>query len=127
MNKTNYTGLVVLITALLIVSNIFILKQDRKQKEYYENLVVEELVGIYGSEEYGYVIEELVVDVDDVDDDVVFVCIIKFYDGNYYNESIVRVEKNGFVCIELEILEIHYPRTQLNHTKTIKVLEKEKK
>lgn len=109
MNKTNYTGLMALIIALLIVSNIFILKQDRKQKEYYENLVVEELVKIYGSEEYACVIEEFDVVVDDVDDyDIVFFCIIKFYDGNHYNESIMYVTESDFVYTELKILEITY-------------------
>lgn len=75
---------------------------EKKEKDKYENLIVEELVGIYGSEEYTYHIEEMKVD----NKEIKYCCVIKFYDGENYTERIMYINDNNNVYTEIVINEV---------------------
>lgn len=74
--------------------------------ENYEKLVIEEVVEIYGSDVYIYSIEEL--ECNGKNEDVKYICFVRFYDVEHYAERIMYVEKSGFVYTEIVLEEIDY-------------------
>lgn len=77
-------------------------KDEVNSNEMYEKLVIEEVVEIYGSDAYGYIIEEF--ECKGANEDIKYICLVKFYDGETYVERIMYVRESGLVYTE-EILE----------------------
>lgn len=98
--KLNIARTIVEIILLIIVLTTLIIRYKLIVKETKpENLIIEELVEIYDSEEYTYTIEEL----PNNQEGVKYSCIVKFYDGKYYTERIMFVVESNNVYTEIVI------------------------
>ena len=72
--------------------------------ENYEKLVIEEIVEIYGSDVYGYIIEEL--ECKSLNEGVKYSFFVRFYDGDIYVERLMYVTESGNVYTEKVIERI---------------------
>lgn len=94
-------------TLCLMISTGINYYNENKERKYKE-LIVEELVDIYGSEQYTYTIEELKVD----NKEIKYACIIKFYDGTHYTERIMYVDEDeDDADTEETIIDINFKET----------------
>ena len=93
---------IVCLICCLITTMILDKRVDSNEK--YEKLVIEEVIEIYGSDVYGYTIEELEVKTEN--EDVKYLCLVRFYDGETYVERIMYVVESGNVFTEKVVLEV---------------------
>lgn len=81
-------------------------KNEVNSNEMYEKLVIEELAEIYGNGVYIYSIEEL--ECNGKNEDVKYICFVRFYDVENYVERIMYVKESGLVFTEVVLEEIDY-------------------
>ena len=93
---------IVCLICCLITTMIIDKRVDSNEK--YEKLVIEEVIEIYGSDVYGYTIEELEVKAEN--ENAKYTCFVRFYDGETYVERLMWVDEDGDVFTEKIVLKV---------------------
>ena len=93
-----------IISLICCLITTMIIDKRADSNEKYEKLVIEEVIEIYGSDVYGYTIEELEFKTENKD--VKYLCLVRFYDGETYVERIMYVVESGNVFTEEIVLEV---------------------